>query len=118
MDQEELHLMVFYRIPDSIQNDVHHLLIYVLLHIQVQSVDDHSNLERITFDTYDKQINELLVCNLIFLGGNKLFIVIFFAVHLKYNIDVISCDQEFLSVVLGYSLLNSTSIDNNLFVVS
>jgi hypothetical protein len=88
------------------------------LNIEIQSVDNHSNLEGITLDADYEQINELLVWNLIFFCGYKWLIVVFFAIHLENNVDIISCHQELLSVVLGYSLFNGTIIDHDFFIVS
>jgi hypothetical protein len=50
------------------------------------------------------------------LGFLELLIVIFFAIHLKDDKDVLSCDKEALTVVLSHSLLNVV-IDHNFFVV-
>jgi hypothetical protein len=88
------------------------------LYFQVQGVDEHSNLERIISDANDEQVNELLVSDLILSVGRELFNVIFLAVHLKHNVNIISSDQEFFSVVLSYSLLDRSTGDHYLFVVS
>ena len=92
MDKKQLHLMVKSRILNGHQYDVHHLLINVFLYVQIQGVDDHSDLKRITSDACNEQIDELLVRNLIFLCRNEFLVVIFFAVHLEHNVDIISCN--------------------------
>lgn len=53
----------------------------------------------------------------VFLSLLELLVIIFLAVHLEYNIYVISCDEEALSIVLSYSLLNIV-VDHNFLVVS
>jgi hypothetical protein len=53
----------------------------------------------------------------IFLSLLELLVVVFFAVHLEHDINVISCDQESFSVVLGHSLLNFI-VNDDFFVVS
>jgi len=110
--------MVQCRIFDRGQYDVQHFFINVCLQIQVQGVNEDSDFEWVILDAYDVQINELLVGYLIFSGSHELIVVVFFAVHLKNNVDIISCYQEPLSVVLCYSLLNRSTRDNNLFIVS
>ena len=50
------------------------------------------------------------------LGFLELLIVIFFAIHLKDDKDVLSCDKETLTVVLSNSLLNFV-VDDNFFVI-
>ena len=71
MNQEELHLMIKSGILDGGQDYVHHFLIDIFLNVQIQSVNDHSNFEGITFDANNEQINELLMINLIFLRRNE-----------------------------------------------
>ena len=44
--------------------------------------------------------------DLIFLCLHELLVIVFFAVHLEYNVDVLSSDQKSLSIVLRHSLLN------------
>ena len=53
----------------------------------------------------------------ILLGRNEFIIIVFLAVHLEHNVNIVSCDQKLFSVILSYSLFNSSAGDNNLFVV-
>tara|TARA_B110000285_G_C14925223_1_gene514663 strand:+ start:456 stop:806 length:351 start_codon:yes stop_codon:yes gene_type:complete len=88
------------------------------LRAQIQSVDQHSNLEGVILDANGKQVDELFVSNLFLLGGNKFLIIVFFAVHFKNDVNIVCCDEKSLSVVLGFSVLDRATGDNDLFVVS
>jgi hypothetical protein len=85
--------------------------------MEVHGVDDHSNFEGIISDTNDKQINEPLMGNFFLLGLQELDVVIFFAIHLKYYVDIIYIYQESFSVVLGNSVFYIFTGNNNFFIV-
>ena len=117
MDKKEFQLMVKRGILYRLHQNIHQLNINICLYIQIQGVNDHSDLEWLILEAYDEQVDELLMCYLIFLCWYELIVIVFFAVHLENNVDIISCNQEFLSVVLGYSLLHASTGNNDLFVV-
>jgi len=54
---------------------------------------------------------------LILLGRNEFVIIVFFAVHLEHDVNVISRDQKLLSVILSNSLFNISTGDDDLFIV-
>jgi hypothetical protein len=117
MDQEELHLVELDRIFDRYHQNIHHDCVHICLKVQIQCVDENSNLKRITFYANNEQLNELCVGNLILLSRNKLCIIIFLAIHLEHNEDIISCYKELLSVVLRYSWLHIARGDDDFLVV-
>lgn len=117
MDVEKLDLMVLDRVIDCSHYDRHHPLVHVNLSVQVISVDQHGNLETVISQTNDEEVTILFRSNVRLLGPHKLLIVVFLAVHLEDNVDVLSCHKESLSVVLNNSSLNII-IDNNFLIVS
>jgi hypothetical protein len=56
------------------------------------------------------------VSDLILLCFHELLIVVFLAIHLEHNVDVIRGDKEPLAVILGNSLLNIV-VDHYFFKV-
>ena len=56
--------------------------------------------------------------NLFFLGGNEFLVIVFFTVHLKNDVNIVSCDEKSLSIVLGYSILDRSTGDDDLYIVS
>ena len=57
------------------------------------------------------------MADFIFLSLYELGVIIFFAVHLKHDVNVVSGYEEPLSVVLGDSLLYCSTGDDDLFIV-
>jgi hypothetical protein len=92
MDEEQLDLMEVDRLLDGQHDYVQHLLVHVHHLVQVQSVDQDSNLEGIILQAVNEQIHELLVVDVVLLDLTELVIVILFAVHFKHNVDVFWCN--------------------------
>jgi hypothetical protein len=53
---------------------------------------------------------------LVFLSLLELLVIIFFAVHLEDNVNVVGCDEEALSIVLSNSFFNVV-VDDYFLVV-
>jgi hypothetical protein len=98
--------MELYRLFDWLHQNVHHLAVNILFRFQIQSVQQNTNLERVILYANDEKLHEFLMSDFIFLRFLELLILIFFAVHLEHNVNVLSCDQEPFSIVLSNSLLN------------
>jgi hypothetical protein len=94
---------------------VHHSLIHIE-GCHIAGVDQECNAERVILQTNGKQFNHLFMAYGIFGGTQKLFIVVFLAVHFKYDVDILGRCQESLSVILGHARLH-VIIDDDLFIV-
>jgi hypothetical protein len=105
MDKEQLDFMEFNWFLQTGHNNIEHRLVYVNGWLQVETIDEHSNLKGVVLDADDKQVHELLVCDLILLCFHELLIVVFFAIHLEHNVNVFCADKEPFSVVLSNPLL-------------
>ena len=116
MKEEKFHLMEPGRLSDGLHQRIHHLLVHICSGIQIQSIDQYSNLERIILQTNDEQVHKLVMSDFIFLGLLKLLIIILFAIHLEHSVYVLGGLQEPFSVVLCYTSLNCV-VDDDFLVV-
>jgi hypothetical protein len=92
VEEEKFHLMEVHWAFDTIHQDVYHIFIEIDRWRNVEWVNDESDLERVCFDADDEQLNELSVSYFIFLGLLELLVVVFFAIHLEHDINVLSRD--------------------------
>lgn len=116
VQEEQLCLMILHRVLDRSHDDIQHANVNIDLRVQVQRVDQESDLEAVVLDARNEQVDELLVRDLVLLRLHELLIVVFLAVHVEHDVDVFCCHQETLSVVLGHTRLHVVR-DDNLLVV-
>jgi len=116
MEEEQLEFVVLDAFLDTLHQDVHNPAVDILSWVQVADINESSNLEGVIADAQDEQVNELLVGDLGLGSLLELLVVVFFAIHLEHDVDVFSCYQEPLSVVLGDSGFNLI-VNYNLLVV-
>jgi hypothetical protein len=102
---------------DALHKNVEHFKIKVNLGLDVEAINDEPNFERVIPYADYEQLNELCMSYFIFLSLLELLVIVLFAVHLEHNEDILSCDQEALSVILSNPLLNLI-VNNNFLIVS
>lgn len=105
MDKEKFNFMVsawpLYWKDDQVQHCIVHFT-----WSEVHSVNEHCNLEWVALDAHNKQVKELLVRDVVLLGSDEFLNIVFFAVHLKHNVDVFRSHDELFSVVLSHPWFN------------
>jgi hypothetical protein len=99
MDEEQLHFMEEKRISQSVDEDLHHILVHIRI-VQVPHVYMESNFHCIILDRDLEQLYELLMRNLFKVQPQKVVHVIILSVHVQNKVNVFSTYQKSLSVIL------------------
>ena len=113
---EQFNLMVFHRIFQTLNDDIHDLVVDIKSS-QVPEINMHCCFHCIILKSDFKQINELSVRYLTQLRSQKVLIVIILSIHLEYQKYLFSIDQESFSVILSNTRFCCV-INQNFFVVS
>ena len=103
VDEKQFDFVIPRWLTDRDHQDIEHPLVEVGVGVQIEGVDKEGDLEGVVFDANFKQLDELLVRDVVFPCLLELVFVVLLAIHLKYDVDVLRCGKKPLSVVFSHS---------------